>query len=105
MNKKLYVVTCISNPVRYHSSYALYQGFRKRVNDAGAILYTVEMAFGDRPFKITDAENPHHIQVRSFFELWHKENMLNIGIRRLPIDWEYVAWIDADVQFTRARLG
>jgi hypothetical protein len=60
------------------------------------------MAFGDRPFEITQADNPHHIQVRSYFELWHKENMLNIGISRLPIDWEYVAWVDADVQFTRA---
>jgi hypothetical protein len=102
MNKNLYVVTCISNPVRYHSRYALYKDFAKRVKDAGAILYTVEIAFGDRPFEITDADNPHHIQVRSFFELWHKENMLNLGIRRLPIDWEYAAWIDADVQFTRA---
>jgi hypothetical protein len=101
VNQKLHVVTCISNPVRYKSRYTLYKDFEKRIHDAGAILYTVEMAFGDRPFEITQADNPHHIQVRSFFELWHKENMLNIGIRRLPIDWEYVAWVDADIQFTR----
>jgi hypothetical protein len=101
MNNNLYVITCISNPVRYHSRYALYKDFEKRMKDAGVILYTVEMAFGNRPFSITTADNPHHIQLRSYFELWHKENMLNIGIRRLPIDWEYAAWIDADVAFTR----
>lgn len=100
MNNNLYVVTCISNPVRYHSRYALYKDFEKRMKDAGVILYTVELAFGDRPFEITQSDNPHHVQVRSFFELWHKENMLNLGIQRLPNDWEYVAWIDADIQFT-----
>lgn len=102
MNKPLYVVTCISNPVRYHSRYALYKDFAKRVHDAGAILYTVEMAFGDRPHVITEANNPQHIQLRSYFELWHKENMLNVGLSRLPNDWEYAAWIDADVQFARS---
>jgi hypothetical protein len=39
--------------------------------------------------------------VRSFEELWHKENMINLGLQHLPEDWEYVAWIDADVMFSR----
>jgi hypothetical protein len=34
-------------------------------------------------------------------ELWFKENMINIGISRLPSDWKYVAWIDADMLFVR----
>jgi hypothetical protein len=102
MNRNLYVVTCVSNPVRYTTRYNLYKDFAKRVQDAGATLITVEMAFGDRPFQITETNNPNHVQVRSYFELWHKENMLNLGIQRLPGDWEYVAWVDADVQFTRS---
>ena len=102
MNRNLYVVTCVSNPVRYSSRYKLYKDFEKRIQATGAILYTVEMAFGDRPFEITQAENPRHIQLRSYFELWHKENMINLGIQRLPIDWEYVAWLDADISFGRS---
>lgn len=98
---KLYVVTCVSNPVRYHSRYALYQDFAKRIDDTDAVLYTVEMAFGDRPFVVTGSANSQHIQLRSKTELWHKENMINLGIQRLPIDWEYVAWVDADITFTR----
>lgn len=100
-NRNLYVVTCISNPVRYKSRYDLYWKFKKHVEDAGAILYTTEMAFGDRPHVLTERDNPRHVQVRSFFELWSKENMLNLAIQALPDDWEYVAWVDADLQFVR----
>ena len=100
-NRKLYVVTCISNPVRYRTRYDLYRKFERHMQQSGVELYTTEMAFGDRDFAITDGNNPNHIQVRSFFELWHKENMLNLAIQRLPSDWEYVAWIDADILFNR----
>lgn len=98
---KLHVVTCISNPVRYSSRYRLYQHFAKHMSDSGAILHTVEMAFGQREHAITDPSNAHHTQLRSDHELWHKENMLNLVIQRLPHDWEYVAWIDADILFHR----
>jgi hypothetical protein len=101
LDRPLYVVTAISNPVRYHSRYALYRDFAKRVADAGGVLFTAELAFGDRPFEVTSAEDCHAIQVRSFHELWHKENLLNLAIERLPPDWEYVAWVDADVVFGR----
>ncbi|HVM48373.1 MAG TPA: hypothetical protein VMU04_10115 [Candidatus Acidoferrum sp.] len=97
----LYVVTAISNPVRYRTRYELYRAFEKRVADAGAILYTVEAAFGDRPFEVTEAGSPRHIQLRTLDELWHKENLLNIGIGRLPREAKYIAWIDADILFTR----
>jgi len=98
----LYVVTAISNPARFRSRYDLYRGFAKRVADAGAVLVTVEVAFGGRPFEVTEFGNPFHLQLRTDHELWHKENALNLGISRLPADWRYVAWIDADVQFARA---
>lgn len=96
-----HVVTVISNPIRFKSRYALYNNFKKQVSCAGATLWTVEIAFGDRPFEVTEASNPFHLQLRSFEELWHKENMLNLVIQRLPLDWEYVAWIDADISFNR----
>jgi hypothetical protein len=97
----LYVVTVIFNPIRFRSRWRLYQDFEKRVSEAGGILYTVEAAFGNRDFAVTDAGNPRHIQVRSQSELWLKENLINIGIQRLPSDWKYVAWVDADVTFVR----
>ena len=102
MSRTLYVVTCVSNPVRYQTRYDLYRKFAQRMADTpNVVLYTTEMAFGDRPHEVTDANNPHHIQVRSSEELWHKENMLNLAIQRLPREAEYIAWIDSDIAFSR----
>ena len=98
---QLYVITCVSNPVRYHSRYRLFRSFEKHVADAGAILYTIECAFADRPFEVTTADNPRHIQVRSTEELWNKENLMNLAIARLPLEARYIATIDADFQFAR----
>lgn len=97
----LYVVTVVTNPHRYARRYRLYEAFEKMCADAGAILYTVELALRDRHHEITRPDNPRHVQLRSPDIYWAKENLLNIGISRLPADWEYVAWIDADIQFSR----
>lgn len=99
--EKLWIVTVISNPVRYRSRYDLFHKFKRSVEKVGANLLVVELALGDRPFEVTEEGNPNHVQLRSWDEIWHKENMINIGISRLPQDWEYVAWIDADVEFMR----
>jgi hypothetical protein len=98
---KLHIVTCISNPMRFQSRYRLYRDFAKHMRDSGVELYTAECAFGERPFEVTESDNPRHLQVRTHSELWHKENLLNLMIARLPCNWQCVAWIDADVHFVR----
>lgn len=97
--KSFYVVAVISNPIGYRSRYELYRKFKHEMEAFGVQLFTVEMAFGDRPFEVTHHSNPMNLQVRSWDELWHKENLINLGIARLPSDWEYVAWVDADITF------
>lgn len=102
---QLHVVTVIFNPRRFLSRYRLYRTFEKQVADAGAKLMTVEIAFGDRPFEVTDSANPWNIQLRTSAELWHKERALNIGIQRilqLAPGAKYIAWVDADVTFARS---
>lgn len=96
------VVAVVSNPCRYRSRYDLYRAFERHMLDSGVRLTTVEMAFGGREFEVTESGNPRHVQVRSSFELWHKENLIRLGVSRLPSDWASVAWIDADVQFARS---
>lgn len=96
MNNTLYVIAPIFNPWRYKSRIALYNNFKKYVEDSGAKLITVELAHADRPHEL-DAD----IKLRTNSELWHKEKMINIGIQSLPQDWKYVAWVDADVTFVR----
>jgi hypothetical protein len=100
----LYVVTMVSNPVRYKSRYRLYSEFREYMRRAGVTLLTVEVAFGDRPHEVTQAGDPWDVQLRTWDELWHKESAINAGVRHLSRqvpDWQYVAWVDADVTFAR----
>ncbi len=98
---KLYVVTMLSNPLRFRNRHQNYHVFERHVQSAGAVLYTAEVAFGDRHFEITERDNPHHLQLRSKHEIWLKENALNLLINRLPPEAKYIAWIDADIKFVR----
>lgn len=104
----LRVITSVFNPRRFASRYRLYREFAAYCERNGIELITVELAFGKRPFEVTDRLNPFHIQLRTECEIWHKERLLNLGLQRLlQIDpaTEYVAWIDADVSFTRHNIA
>jgi hypothetical protein len=130
IHEPLYVVTAIYNPIRFKSRWKRYERFAAHVKASGGILVTVEASFGERhhalsegtdhrhisipqralgseidltdDFRLTRTTHPHqYIQVQTKDELWIKENLINIGISRLPHDWKYVAWVDADVMFAR----
>ena len=62
-------------------------------------LIIVECAFGDRPFLFTQDGNWQHVRVRTWDELWIKENLFNLGVRRAETD--YIAFLDGDIHFTR----
>jgi len=88
--------------MRYLSRYKHYHTFEKHVEDSGAILYTVELALGEREFEVTEADNPRHLQLRTWHILWYKENLMNLAVMRLlPRNWRKVAFIDADMKFAR----
>ncbi len=105
LHKDFHVVTMISNPVRYSSRYELFKKFKHHMEKSGVIhLHVVEVQNGERAFQVTEKDNPYHIQLRTIDELWIKENAINLAINRLTPrfpDWKYVAWIDADIKFTR----
>lgn len=98
----LYVVTTIFDPHRFRSRWKLYQDFKYMVAHSGAVLYVAEIAYGAREFVITTPDNPRHLQLRTSHDFWAKENALNLLVQRLPHDWKYVAWIDADCAFARS---
>jgi hypothetical protein len=99
---KLYVVCCLDDPLRWRSRYWNYWLFQKHVEDAGAILITVELALGDRNFELTEPDNPRHVQVRTRDELFRKENLQDLGLARIPLGARYVACVDADISFVRS---
>jgi len=97
----LHVVTAIANPIRWQSRTRLYRQFEEHMLDSGVRLTVVECAYGDRPHEFADSPHITHVPVRARSLLWTKENLLNIGLGRLPQDWCHAAWIDADVTFRR----
>jgi hypothetical protein len=97
----LHVITAVFNPDRFRTRYMHYRTFEDHMRASGVVLHTVELAFGDRAFEVTDGANPLHIQLRTRHEMWYKENLQNIVVRRLPSDCNYFAFIDADFHMTR----
>lgn len=100
----LYVVTTVFNSPRFRSRLKLYEDFALHVERHGGKLVTVEVAFGDRDFAITEPNRLEHVQLRTSHEIWHKEKAMNLGVQRLAAidrDWFAVATVDADVQFVR----
>lgn len=99
----LYVLTAIFNPVRFRSRWKLYQDWAKRMKQApGVKLCVAEVALRKRSFVIgiDDPVNPDillQLEMNDF--IWSKEWMLNRLIEELPLDWQYLATIDADTAF------
>lgn len=105
MPRPLYVVTTVFNPRRFASRIRLYKNFAKWVKDSGCTLITAEVAYGERPFEVTQADNPLHLQLRTNADLWHKERSLNLAIQhltqRIDPNWGYVCYLDCDVKIMR----
>lgn len=89
------VIAVVSNPARFQKRYDLFNDFCKRMRSTPDVrLTTIELQQRARPF-VTDAT----LKFRTKHELWHKENLINVAVQNLPSDWEYVAWVDADIEF------
>jgi len=98
---KLHVILVISNPCLFARRYILLKEFVKRIEEEedDVILYIVEMAYKKKKFIVTQAGNKRHLQLRCDVPLWHKENMINLGVKMLPTNYKAFAWIDADIEF------
>jgi hypothetical protein len=89
------VIAVISNPARFDRRYKLFNEFCDRMKSTPNVrLTTIELQQRARPYA-TDAT----IKFKAKSELWYKENLINVAVQHLPADWEYVAWIDADIEF------
>jgi len=101
IENKLHVISVISNPCLFKRRYELMKQFIQRMEfENNLILYIVELAYKNQKFEITSDKNPRHLQLRTEHPIWHKENMINLGVQYLlPSDWKAFAWIDADIDF------
>jgi hypothetical protein len=100
---QLYIITPVFNPFNFKSRYRLYAAFKIAMEKAGVKLFTVEMAFGNKPFVVTTAENPMNLQLRTNQVLWQKERLINLAAKKLfhyVPESRYIGWIDCDVDFS-----
>ena len=101
ISEKLHVIAVISNPCQFARRYILAREFVLRMEqEENIILYIVELAYGNQQFYVTNENNKNHLQLQCDIPLWHKENMINLGVKKLlPTGWKAFAWIDADIEF------
>jgi len=94
-NAPLYVIAVVSNPARFTKRYTLFNEFCERMKSEKHVkLIGIELQQGSRPFQTNSI-----IKLRTSDELWFKENLINLAVSHLPDDWEYMAWIDTDIEF------
>lgn len=99
---KLNIIVVISNPFLYAKRYILLKEFVKRIEEEEehVRLFIVEMIYENQKFIITDKKNKNHLQLKTETPIWHKENMINLGVKYLlPKNYKAFAWIDADIEF------
>ena len=98
---RLNVIIVISNPCLYARRYILLREFVARMlTEKDVNLFVVELIYPGQKFIVTEKSNPNHLQITTSVPLWHKENMINLGVEYLlPKDYRAFAWIDADIEF------
>jgi hypothetical protein len=102
IEEKLNVIIVISNPCLYAKRYILMKEFVKRFEEEeeNVNLFIVELIYKNQTFIVTDSKNKNHLQLKTDTPIWHKENMVNLGVRYLlPKNYKAFAWIDADIEF------
>src|SRR5271163_2114617 len=100
----LHVVACVANPLRWLSRITLARAAIADWLRAPEIAVTlVECAYGARGFALADlaGQRVTHVGVRATTMAWTKENLINLGVARLPAGAEKIATLDADVTFRR----
>ncbi len=99
----LAVVTAYYNPGRSKKRLANLRTFNEGMRKSGVPLLTVELAFKDRPHEATGLYGDL-LELRAEHVMWHKERLLNIGIRSLlDRGFRKIVWLDSDVLFFEAE--
>jgi len=98
--EKLHVISTVSNLVRWNSRITLAKKFIEHMLDSNVDLTIVECQYGERPYDLKHIPHINHIGVRARTPCWTKENLMNIGVYRVP-ESKYLAFIDADVTFRK----
>jgi len=64
----------------------------------GFQIQVIEVTFPGQQYMATKPNNePHELQYKADWIFNMRENLVNVGAKKLPEDWEYISWIDAHI--------
>lgn len=87
-----------ANHVKTALLYTLHSNFRDYIRSLGINFQTVETIFPGQKFHLTRPNHePYELQYRDNWIFAMRENLVNVGIKHLPDDWQYMAWIDQHI--------
>ena len=97
--KSLGIVCCYFNPCNYKSKFLNFVKFINGLQSSGLNPLVVETYSNTSLYRINNlTNNIISIETKSIF--WKKEQLLNIGIKKLlKQNYKYIAWVDADIIF------
>ena len=90
-------ITTFFNPQGYKNKLEHYKVFRENAKRQGLKLLVIECALKDNGYEIQEEDADILVRVKSNSVLWHKERLLNIALKHLPVDCDKIIWIDCDV--------
>lgn len=100
-SEPLYVILPYFNFCGFKRRLDLFEAFVQSVQFNKQIKVVIVEAKGQAP--LGDLPVWRHVRVDVTSPLWIKENLVNIGVRHLPGNWKYMAWIDADIEFRNGK--
>ena len=94
---KFWAITSYFNPTDSVNRLANFKSFRRELEIP---LIAVELSFG-APFQLSSDDADILIQIDDGDVMFQKEKLINVGLRHLPQDTDFVAWLDCDLIFER----
>ena len=95
--EQLYVVLPYFNYCKFQRRRELFVEFVNEIHKTKGIRIVISECLGPAPLPKLPVWK--HLKFKTDNHVWIKENLINMAIGRLPDDWKYVAWIDADIRF------
>lgn len=91
------VLTSYFNFENYSTKHQNYLRFKKSLDDSQIHNYTIEYATAPNSFKLRGLSNV--IQIIGRENLWQKESLINLLVKRIPEKFKKIVWLDCDVLF------
>ena len=95
----LYVILPYFNYCNFIRRRKLFCEFVERIRTVQGIRIVVSEALSPGTDPLPKLPVWRHVRFRTDSRVWLKENLVNLAVAKLPRDWEFMAWIDADIEF------